>query len=397
MDEWDEFLSRATGSVVSNNTEHFDTEEDKNVQMGQNKGDLGDFGDNAEVLMQMSRGESLSNLLSPNGIWINSTSETIKKPPLSASSSGYESKKRSLKNATVSATCSVPVANSIQDLTRALTGHPLLSHPLSLLKNGSLQEIDSSLVEIDSLGLFFYGTPGNFKIESNVRDDMMKVIDLKRNLLLKSIVSELLPGHQRNQRTFNDFLEAQMIISHENLKILSGSIPPNGKTNWLIPFTVSSSGRVDLSSETGWQTFPDPLGYFYNYCGRVVSESITGLIEPTEHVITLEDKKILVLTTDPVYNISINFRGALHNDPSTDPINFLFYRQSNYSVEIDFESLKISTIKSFVPKFDQQSRVFFLLKALEAKLTGLAEGKYFLKHVANTPFIKIMKFEQIKL
>lgn len=390
-DEWDEFLSRASSEpaspkLVAQEPEQKPTEND-DIQL--EKKDLCDFGDNAEVLMQMARGESYNALLSSNGIWINSTTSKVNTKGSPAVNAVF-GKKRALKESVVP---SVPIANTFQDMTRALSGHPILSHPLSLLKqNSSPISEPSSAVEIDSLGLFFYGSPGSVKIESNVRDDIMKVIELKKNLLDKSLmISETGVSLTCNTPEIsNDNDGIKMIISHENLKIISSSIPPNGKTNWLIPFTVTPSGRIDLS-EPGCHVFSDQSGYFYEFCNKMVGVRISELMETSEHVIILDDKKILIKTVSPAYTISINFRGSHHSDPFSDPVNFLFSRQSNTSIEVDFESLKVTAVRSFVPKFDQQSRVFLLLRALEGKVSGLPEGNYLLKHVANVPFIKILR------
>ena len=152
--------------------------------------------------------------------------------------------KRSLKTSTSSP--SVPIANSFQDLTRALTGHPLLSHPLSLLsqKRAAIKENLVPLYEIDSLGLFFYGSCGNgVKVESNVKDDFMKVIEMKRLLLEKSINVETLKEDYSNTESVSPS-DAQIVVSFENLKILSNSIPPNGKSSWLI---LSKSLQLDQS------------------------------------------------------------------------------------------------------------------------------------------------------
>ena len=354
--------------------------------MDEKEKDLCDFGDNAEVLMQMARGESFTSL-STNGVWINSNGNTVVSSASKTLANSYSgsvgSKKRSLKPST---SIGLPVANSLQDLTRALTGHPILSHPLSLLKQNNINIQTGEFKEIDSIGLFFYGTPSKVKIESNVQDDMMQGIEVKHFLMGKSIITDLRPSNVTTSLS----IDCNFVVSLDNLKVISNSIPPNGKTSWLIPFTVSHSGQVDLSL-SGCNYFSDPLGYFYEYCNRSVRTQISELIKESDHVVTLDDLRILVKTSTPSYNISVNFRGVLHSDPLTDLTNFLFYRQSNYSVEVDFETLKISSIKSFVPKFDQQNRTFLLLKALSSKLTKLSEGNYFLSHTANTPFIKIFQ------
>ena len=67
-DEWDEFLSRASDDVVMTSSPSVSTKNEEEVADSSTpvnpiNGDLGDFGDNAEVLMQMARGESLANYL----------------------------------------------------------------------------------------------------------------------------------------------------------------------------------------------------------------------------------------------------------------------------------------------------------------------------------------------
>lgn len=403
-DEWDEFLSRASDDVVMTSSPSVSTKNEEEVADSSTpvnpiNGDLGDFGDNAEVLMQMARGESLSQL-SSNGVWINSTSNIQKQNNSATSSNTHQSLKRSLKTSTSSP--SVPIANSFQDLTRALTGHPLLSHPLSLLsqKRAAIKENLVPLYEIDSLGLFFYGSCGNgVKVESNVKDDFMKVIEMKRLLLEKSINVETLKEDYSNTESVSPS-DAQIVVSFENLKILSNSIPPNGKSSWLIPFEITSTGSVDLSFEA-FSPMNTQINLFYDYARSSVESQLAasqGLLEDSEHFIIIDNLKIRVKTKNPSYNIVTNFRGSSHPDPSTEPLNFLFYRQSNYSIEIDFESLKITSIKSFVPKFDQQNRLFLLLKGLKSKLLDgkLAEGRYYLAHTANCPFIKILSINQIE-
>src|SRR5690606_28146389 len=146
-----------------------------------------------------------------------------------------QSTKRSFKGGS---SPSVPIANSFQDLSRAMTGHPLLSHSLSMLAHKhTLYQCDSPLYEIDSLGLFFYGSAGDtVRIESSVKDDFMKVIEMKRILLEKSILTND-PAIFNSSKTVNECAsESQIFMSFDNLKLLSNSIPPNGKTSWLLPF-----------------------------------------------------------------------------------------------------------------------------------------------------------------
>ena len=403
-DEWDEFLSKASEDVVMASSSPVSVKNEEEVADSSSplnlvNGDLGDFGDNAEVLMQMARGESLSQL-SSNGVWINSTSNIQKQNSLVTSSNPHQSIKRSLK----ASSPSVPIANSFQDLTRALTGHPLLSHPLSLLsqKRAAIKEHLVPLYEIDSLGLFFYGSCGDgVKVDSNIKDDFMKVIEMKRLLLEKSILNnvEALKEDYSNTESVSQS-DAQIVVSFENLKILSNSIPPNGKSSWLIPFEVTSTGSVDLSFEA-FSPMNTQINLFYDYARSSIESQLAalhGLLEDSEHFIIIDNLKVRVMTKNPSYNIVTNFRGSSHPDPSTDPLNFLFYRQSNYSIEIDFDTLKITSIKSFVPKFDQHNRLFLLLKGLKSKLLDgkLAEGRYYLAHTANCPFIKILSTNQIE-
>lgn len=391
MDEWDEFLARSTTCTDIEDVIDADTEMDvvstkEHVTEVSNPRDLGDFGDNAEVLMQMARGESL-NSLSSNGVWINSTAVQVDRSNTANASTFPVNKKRAFKP--LVAGPSVPVANSIQDLTRSITGHPVLSYPLSLLKQLQNQQVIPDAYEIDSLGLFFYGAAGDVKVECSARDDMMKVIEMKKNLLGKSIISDDL-GSYTTVNNNDQLRDCGMIVSHDNLKLLANSIPPAGKSSWIIPFTVNAVGTIDLSSNS--LTKPDTLTAFYDYCSQSVKKQMAGLMEPSEHSISLGELSILIKTQSPAFNISVQYRGTGHVDQSAESTNFLFYRQSNYSVEIDFEGLRIQAIKSFVPKFDQQNRLFLLLKALNSKLSCLPEGQYLLAHPSNTPFIKILAF-----
>lgn len=393
MDEWDEFLERSTTEVDANIVVNEDTEAVKIISPTQDEPrDLGDFGDNAEVLMQMARGESL-NSLSSSGVWINSTPITISTSVDSRQMTNFPKKRSHNPNTTH---LSVPVANSIQDLIRSLTGHPILSHPLSQLKQQHNQQhhhYQQTCYEIDSLGLFFYGTAGDVKVDCNVRDDMMKVIEMKRNLLGKSIINFNNDTYIKNTNDISTYDSAsiKMIISHKNLSLLASSIPPDGKCGWVIPFSVDETGKIDLSSPESLQKW-DTLALFDELCSNSVESQISGLIESSEHLISFNEDElpILVQTRSPPFNISIKFRGSSHQINSNDSTNFLFYRQSNYLVEVDFESLKIESIKSLVPRFDQQNRLFLLLKSLRSKLSKLPQGKYFLAHPSNTPFIKIL-------
>ena len=405
MDEWDEFLSKAsediimTASSVEAEDKYMNTAVIQNESAPRVQEDLGGYSDNAEVLMQMSRGESL-NQLSSNGIWIKSTINTVKQSNTGASSNVHQPIKRPLKSGV---SISVPIANSFQDLSRALTGHPLLSHPLSVLTHSrTFNQVMCPLYEIDSMGLFFYGSAGDsVKVESNVKDDFMKVIELKRILLGKSILNTNLVESSKITN-LNDLNDAQMIVSWDNLKVLSNSIPPNGKSSWILPFEVTSSGSINLTFEPIFSPSSLPnTDLFYEFTRKIVESQLAsspGLLEDSEHSIAIEDFKVLVKTKNPAFNISINFRGSCHPDPSNDSLNFLFYRQSNYSVEIDFETLKIASIKSFVPKFDQQNRLFLLLKGLKSKLLTdkLSEGRYYLAHTANCPFIKVLSLNYVE-
>ena len=374
MDEWDEFLSRADNDPQDEPMKRVESETEPIPVVGTS--DLGEFGDNAEVLIQMARGESF-NSLSSNGVWINSSQTTNTQ----SNTSGFVGKKRTLKTTTTGP--SVPIANSIQDLTRAITGHPLLSHPLSLLNQSNPTDTNTSR-EIDSLGLFFYGTPGEVKIEWNGKDDMMKIIEMKKRLIDRSIFTNNICENRGIQSP--QFVD--LMISYENLNLLAGAIPPNGKTSWIIPFTVKSK-TTNLTQKAVYKS--DPLTCFYEFCHKSVHNQMGNLSEFSEHFITIEDSlKVCVLTSSPPFNISVNFRGENHVDPVSLCTNFLFYRQSNYSVEIDFESLKIKSIKSFLPKFDNQNRLLLLLKALNNKFTKLEDGNYLLVHPSNTPFIKIL-------
>lgn len=396
MDEWDEFLCRAEITQLEDeempSAESEEEEEEVAVETLKsrstiNRDDLGEFGDNAEVLMQMARGESL-NTLSSNGVWIKSDVNSTAK-----SNNSFMGKKRTLKS-TGSTLLSVPIANSFQDLTKAITGHPSLSHPLSLLKQQNIYQ--KKAYEIDSLGLFFYGAPGDVKVEWTGKDDMMKIIEMKKILIDKSIIfnEETCENNNSSISNFDFNFDASINgiqISHENLKLLAGSIPPNGKTGWIIPITIISNA-VDLTGKAVYKF--DPIGLLFEYCEKSIYKQLgNNLLEPTEHLITENSFKVLVKTYSPPFIISMNFRGECHVDPTAILSNFLFYRQSNYSIEIDFESLKVKSIKSFLPKFDHQNRLFLLLKALKNKLTKLTDGNYFLLHQPNTPFIKILSLE----
>lgn len=424
MDEWDEFLSKAneSHSSVSISDKNVNINLDTNLDIGmvkssvstlpdpkmiQEPADLGEFGDNAEVLMQMARGESL-NQLSNGGIWLNSTAiDTTTLNNFKGVSDGVRAsmmKKRALKSMTASSS-SIPVANSLQDLSRALTGNPLLSYPLSQLKTQSLNHQihlhllqNVSAYEVDSLGLFFYGAPETVKIESNVQDDMKKGLEIKRSLLNQNLLQIPFPLFLNNENKKDETIAASpcaFTISYENFKMISNSIPPNGKSSWLIPFKVNSDASIDISLSAIVPDFcSSEFSLFFEFCSRaIISASAAGnlLNEQTEHLITIDEGlKFLVKTKAPACTIAINFRGSQYIDPSQESVSSLFYRQSNYSIEVDFETFSITSLKSFVPKFDEQSRSFMLLKALQIKLSKLKPGEYFLAHIANTPFIKII-------
>ena len=422
MDEWDEFLTKAneSHSSVYNSDKNINVnldDMDKSLvstrpdpKMIQEPSDLGEFGDNAEVLMQMARGESL-NQLSNGGIWLNSTViDTTNLNNLKGISDRVRAdmmKKRALKPMTASSP-SIPVANSLQDLSRALTGNPLLSYPLSQLKTQSINHQNHlhllqnvSAFEVDSLGLFFYGAPETVKIESNVQDDMKKGLEIKRILLNQNLLQipfppsfpTILNNEKQKDETFASS-SCAFTISYENFKMISNSIPPNGKSSWLIPFTVNSDASIDISLPAIVPDFcSSDFSLFFEFCSLAILASSAGnlLNEPTEHLITIgEELKFLVKTKAPACTIAINFRGSQYIDPSQESVSSLFYRQSNYSIEVDFETFSITSLKSFVPKLDEQSRSFMLLKALQTKLSKLEPGEYFLAHIANTPFIKII-------
>jgi hypothetical protein len=393
MDEWDEFLSRA--DTQDQEMHDVESKGEEMVMISRSpsivsKNDLGEYEDNAEVLMQMARGESF-NTLSSNGVWIKSDINSNIK-----SNSGFMGKKRTLKANGGLIPASVPIANSVQDLTRAITGHPTLSHPLSHVLLRQTSDFSQKAYEIDSLGLFFYGLTGDVKVEWSGKDDMMKIIEMKKRLIDQSIIR---PDDINFDENFNEHFNStptsstfDMKISQENLKLLAGSIPPYGKIGWMIPFTVTSN-KVELTEKAVYKL--DQLGLFFEYCDKFVFNRLDGLLEPTEHFIIErgDSLKVSVQTCSPHFNISVNFRGESYEDPTAILSNFLFYRQSNYLIEIDFESLKIKSIKSFLPKFDHQNRLFSLLKALKNKLTKLTDGKYFLSHQPNTPFIKILSLD----
>lgn len=438
MDEWDEFLTKANEpqSSVPVSDIYLDKDadlnpdiimdmNDSNVESNrvlvsqtqtvmQDSVDLGKFGDNAEVLMQMARGESLSQLSS--GIWLNSC--VTHKSTLNNLKGSYDetTKKRALKSITVSPP-SIPIANSLQDLLRALIGNPLLSYPLSQLKlqnfNLQLNMLQNvSAYEVDSLGLFFYGAPGTVKIESNVQDDMKKGLEMKKLLLNFNLLQIPIPFPSNSitnkveiqNDEFSIPTPYPFTISYENFKTISNSIPPQGKSNWLIPFTVyqsntSSDSIIDISKPAIVHDFcSSDLSLFFEFCSLAISSAISNsdvlFNEETEHLITIDEEfKFLVKTKAPACTVAVNFRGAQYTNPFQESVSSLFYRQSNYSFEIDFESLCITSLKSFVPKFDEQSRSFMLLKALQTKLSKLEPGEYFLAHIANTPFIKIITFK----
>ena len=392
MDEWDEFLSKS--EKIQQNTEIPDSPV---IITPKSPSELFEFEDNAEILVQIAGGESLNSLLSPNGVWIKSpgsldprTAQT-KSPSLN----NTNSKKRSLQNHGPS---TVPVANTLQDLSRAIIGHPTLSHPLSLLKQHyqSAIKLACPFYEIDSIGIFFYGTVGEIHVETNARDDMMKAIPLKRKLINSSLLNSSILTHQSSYNYYNLDTSFKFILSHDNLKILADSLPPNGKSSWIIPFSVKD-GRVDLSVK-GLKT--DQLALFYDYLALSVQKQILDLLDPSIHIISLvsEGIQIAVKTVSPALNVSIGFRGAFHSEPAAQATDFLFSRQSNYSIEVDFENgpLRCTAIKSFVPKLDSQNRLFLLLKALANKLPSLPDGTYFLAHLSNTPIIKIFSDSPVK-
>jgi hypothetical protein len=393
MDEWDDFLAASTTEVVLQEDE---SEETTSVL------DLGDFEGNAEVMMQMARGENL-NQLSNNGVWIKSTISPTTTATTTTTTITAANRKRNhssdrkpphLNNT------SHPIANSVEDLKRALCGHPLLSFPLQQLKQRFAITQGIQVFEIDSLGLFFYGSPGDVKITSNVQDDFMKVIEIKNQLIGKSLRTTQPTSNHMALSLSSDISQPSldMIISLENYKILANCLPPNGKTNWILPFHIDpTSLTIDLASERAIlpEFCSSELDLLFEFCSQSINSHLEApqLITEAEHLVSIDQNfNILVKTTCPPINVSLNFRGSKFDNCFPDSaVNSLFSRQANYSVEVDFENnLTVTAIKSFVPKFDPQNRSHLLFKALKEKLSKLPPStRHFLVHVANSPFIKI--------
>lgn len=402
--------------------------------------DLSDFSDNAEVLIQVSRGESLSQMSSGSGIWLNSDTPPITKTKTKTSqTSSHMATKRSLKPQQGTAvTVQFPVANSFTDLTRALTGNPLLSHPISQFQKSSnsphqneYELVQNTLTEVDSFGLFFYGAVGGVKVVSNgSNEDFMLGVRIKKSLegvnllhVVEERTEDVFPLKVETTSVKTDSQSSEteahppaMNISLENLKIIATSIPPNGRTSWLIPFTLtlnetktgdsasaSDSRTIDLLSPPIVPDFAtSPVDALYElYYKRIceVSSKVSCTTRDLYKISIYDDDNLQInLHTFPSFvpiSVSLHFRGAAYPSPAQSLLDPLFHRQSNFAVEVDSETATIRTTKLYMPRFDNQAKIFLLLKSLHGKLSKLHTGQqYYLSHTANTPIIKILTFNK---
>lgn len=410
MEEWDEFLSVASVSMESVSTARDSVlpsvATDEPPQQIQHSPvhapspPLEEFADNAEVLIQLAQGESSAQLA--NGIWI--SKGTVPVAGFSARKSPSQTAKRPIMSHGKSP-ATVPVANSLQDLGRALDGHPLLSHPLSLMRRACISPCITSLqtatlTEVGSLGLFFYGGPKTVQVETDAVEDFDQIIRLK-HVFAPSNTASLLSHEPTVQplptSTLPPSPAAHMTISLDNLKTIVGALPPHGKPAWMLPFSVTAApegdGRthVDLSRlAIASPSATSLLAATFDYYTHAVRERVTSV--PSRHRISLDETLLVdVLTQTPVLSVALHFRGALHLDPAHSLVESLFCNEPNFQIELDAELAQIRACRVHVPRFDGQSRMFALLKGLHSMLSVLPPSdNYHLVHLASTPILKIV-------
>ena len=376
MDEWDDFLAKRSASTAELDDLPVPKQKDEVLDV-----DLGEYVDNAEVFIQVSRGESLTHMR--EGIFINQSTVPLQvKPPLK------QPQKLPVSN--------LPVANSLSDLIKLLPGHPRLSHPLGQMmvqSRDSIKSLLSSTVEVDSLALFFYGAAKDVKVESDCKIDYSEAVEFKKTLIGQSLLDEA--TYVQFEEQAPSFDDSRLFVSLENLRLLCGAIPPYGKTPFLIPFKVNDVGQVDLTASSLVSDFAS--GTTVEALIRLYRQRLEAKVSATQfttRVFIGETQKITVSGQRPLFNVNLAFRGAIHPDaPYTSILETLFSRQPNYHAIVEAESGLVSDLKIYVPCLDLQAKVYNLLALLADRLPKLPANKqYFLLHVAGTPHLKILEF-----
>ena len=379
-DEWDDFLNKRSASSADLDEPVSETAVVHEAE--KREVDVGQYVDNAEVFIQLSRGESLTQL--SQGIFINSTTPTsAQRQQLALSAKPSKS------------SSNLPVANSLSDLAKLLPGHPRLSHPLAQLNatdRESIRALLASTCELESLMLFFYAAVKDLKIESESQVAYSEIAQLKRDLIGQVLLED---GPRAASSVLGGIIDdSKMTVSLENLRLLCGAIPPNGKSPFLIPFRVSETGQVDLTSSALVSDFAsgstvESLSRFY----RLQLEQSFPSTPLVTSVLFGESLKVAIVGKRPLFNVNLAFRGASHADPLHALIHSLFYKQPNYNVSVEAETGRVSDLKIYVPRQDLQAKLFNLLALLAEKLSQLsADKQYFLLHLAGTPNIKILEF-----
>lgn len=382
MDEWDDFLTKRSASSANLDEEQPTESCDATAAVVQI--DLGEYTDNAEVFLQVSRGESLTQM--SEGIF-------IRQQPASIPKQQWPTLKPQKQSAPIQSSSSVPVANSLSDLAKLLPGHPRLSHPLtSVVDRESIKALLSATVEVETLMLFFYGAAKDLKVESDCCVDYAEGAEFKARL----IGQNLLDSEDAISGDLGVCVDdSRLLVSLDNLRLLCGAIPPLGKSPFLIPFQVNEAGQVDLSASALVSDFTsgntvDSLVRLYR---RRLEGKVAAAAAPfTTKVCIGESCKVAVFGKRPLFNVNVAFRGALHPDPLHDAVSSLFYRQPNYHVSVEAETGLVKDLRVYVPRLDAQAKVFALLPMLSDKLSRLAAHRqYFLLHVAGAPNLKVLE------
>jgi len=357
--------------------------------------DPSSFQDNAEVLMQMSQGESLSQMLN-EGIWIakstsgNSDSSTLPQ---------HQQKKRARPVLGSSPASTISIPNSFEDMVRELRMQPLL--PPALQPVTPRVSFPDSVFEVDSFGLFFYSSPKTVQCthHAKVAFSASNTVALRSKLQPGMILSD---DDQALVPPLPGAPAALLNLSYENLKALVECLPSTTKTGnaaWVMPFTVTADKVVDLRRDAVLRPAETSFSHalFNYYTNRVINTA--GFSEEQEssyHVTIEENIACLISAPSPHFNVMLKFKGAVHAEPVSDAISSLFCRDANYNVQIDTSANAVALFQVSMPKFDPQARMFTLLKALYARLSTLPPATYYLVHAANTPILRVVS-ESIEL
>ena len=349
------------------------------------------FEDNAEVLMQMSQGESLSQMLS-EGIWI---SKNHAAPPVASSAAHrQEQKKRSRTPFPASSASSINVPNSFDDMVRELRSQPL-QPPALKPKPFSQLALPESVHEVDSFGLFFYSSPKSVQISRLAKEafNPAETIILRSKLSPGTVLSDA--SQVTTSPSHHPHSPAQLNLSYDNLKALVDCLPSTSKSGnpaWIIPFTVTEDKCIDLRQpallSTTDTSFPHAL---FNYYSQRVRETANLPENDIVHQIVIEDTMTCAISApSPHFNLAFKFRGAAHAEPVSEAVSSIFSSDANYNIQIDPIAGSVLALQMYIPKFDAQARMFTLLKALCSRLSALAPASYYLVHAANTPILRIV-------